>query len=345
MEAGDAAAGAGGQQRFVHVWLDVAEGGAKAVRPSVHTGLSDIGLVQRLGPYRLRVLSYRVVPAGSDGGDGGLQQTESLEVSVSVDKLHPEAAAVPLQLEDQLTRAANEEQTFWLSTQGAGHVSLSDGTDCAAAPAADGSTAAVGVVDERFQCSLPPLTPLGAALPPLAPSGGGAAGSGSTVEFRLHARLRATSSTSSSESSGSAMELAESILSGGGGGLGGIGLDAGFGCAASTWDVSLDAMSLGAEEGHVTLPLSLVAAGAPAEPVRLGGHELRVLQAIGHYTRPGAEGAGTLVSDYPLLLLHVRVGLRRLPPEEPAADASSVRAQQLEAAKRLGAELERLLDL
>eukprot|EP00966_Prymnesium_polylepis_P331179 7386746-Prymnesium_polylepis.1 len=99
-------------------------------------------------------------------------------------------------------------------------------------------------------------------------------------------------------------------------------------------------MSLGHAEDHRVLPL---VPGASTPPVRLGDHELRVLQCIGHYARAGAR-PGDLVSDYPLLLLHVCVSLRLVPPDaDGAAEGGTAAASRLEEARRLGSELERLL--
>ena len=80
----------------------------------------------------------------------------------------------------------------------------------------------------------------------------------------------------------------------------------------------------------------------------------RVLQCVGMFARDG-ERAGLLVSDYPLLLLHVRVGLRRREEAEQGGDDAapgvsadgasfmSARARELAEARKLGDELERLL--
>lgn len=174
-------------------------------------------------------------------------------------------------------------------------------------PAPSMPSQAADVIDERFVCALPPLEPRSVLHPHES--------LGSWIEIRLHAILL-------SEGSGVAGE---------------------FGCAASEWRVELDAMSLGSSEGHVTLPLELATAQTAPRTVIVGDFELTLHQCIAHFSRAGPS-SGQLVSDYPLLLLHVDLGLRRLPGElhEDYAYTSDC-ARKLADARRLGSELERLL--
>lgn len=315
----DAAADASACRPYVHLWLDVSEAGSRhaAENPkgeapkgeaAASSALSEMGLIQRIGPYRLRVLSSRVLPAAAD--ESGLGGGESVLVAVAVDKRQPEAAAIPPQLEQ--TADAGGRHAFWLSTQGATQLSLTEPA-CAGGAACDAEAEEPCELDSRFVCSLPPL----GALPALGAAG--AAAGESSVEVRLH--------TLRHSGGGAAVDATHDA-----------GFhDAGFGCAACTWAAELDGMSLGAAEGHAVLPLQLMRPDEPAPPVRLGNYELRVLQCIGHYTRAGPR-VGLLESDYPLLLLHVRVELRRI---DEAVDGGG--HTRLAEARRLGDELERLL--
>ena len=83
---------------------------------------------------------------------------------------------------------------------------------------------------------------------------------------------------------------------------------------------------------------------------------MRVLQCVGHFLHAPADGRpsdGVLRSDYPLLLLHAQVGVRRLPSpggaEEPEHEAGdpllSERAKRAAEARQLGSDLESLLGL
>ena len=133
-----------------------------------------------------------------------------------------------------------------------------------------------------------------------------------------------------------------------------------FGCPPWLWSAELSVMALGGEaERHATLPLYPEEAcddlpdAPPTEPatLRLGSYELRVLRCVGHYARrrvPGggaggadlAKGCAAVVSDYPLLLLHVQLGVRRLREGAAGDDGGSVSEAQ-----ELGDSIERMLGL
>ena len=123
------------------------------------------------------------------------------------------------------------------------------------------------------------------------------------------------------------------------------------------WSAEASLMSLGRHEEHRTLALRPAAArGACLHCVRAGQYEVRVLQCVGHFLHELAEGRpsdGVLRSDYPLLLLHAQVGVRRLPSPYGAEDSAheagepplSERARRAAEAKQLGSDLESLLGL
>lgn len=107
----------------------------------------------------------------------------------------------------------------------------------------------------------------------------------------------------------------------------------------------------GADETHCTLPLrpqsgSADHAEAEALPtLRFGRYELRVLRCVGHHARAGEGG---VVSDYPLLLLHVQVALRLAPHQaEQQVGGGGGRESPADAARReaqeLGDAIERML--
>ncbi|KAL1522033.1 hypothetical protein AB1Y20_021678 [Prymnesium parvum] len=280
---------------FTHLWLDVARPD-KASLPS----LSEAGLLQRLGPYRFRVLSSRAVPGIAT--EGALEHGETLLVTVAVDKLRQDTAAIAPLLEP-CAYPADEEQKFWLSTQGTTQTTLVSSEEPAAPPDAI-------EVDERFVCSLPPLH---ASPPPHA-----VAGHANSIELRLHTVLRQSTNAAPTPET-------ETI----------------FGCAPSIWTAELDGMSLGETEDHLLVPLDLTDGPRAPQSLRLGTHELRILQCVGHYARTGAK-PGELVSEYPLLLLHVEVGLRKAANAD--VDTDSVKAAtKLAEARRLGDGLDRLL--
>ena len=118
-------------------------------------------------------------------------------------------------------------------------------------------------------------------------------------------------------------------------------------------------MSLGRHEEHRTLALRPAPArGACLHCVRAGQYEVRVLQCVGHFLHEPTEGRpsdvdGVLRSDYPLLLLHAQVGVRRLPSpggaEGSAHEAGDPllgeRARRAAEARQLGSDLESLLGL
>lgn len=304
----------GDQERCVHMWLDAGQRD-HAIMELV--AQSEAGVVQRLGPYRIHVLSAEVV-SGVPNGDA-LEKPESLLVHVAIDKVQ-HACAQRLELEP-LGESPDDQHTFWLSTQGASHVTV--GSQFHAERNCDASrTEAPPSTSE-----LPPLVCCNSLLQSQGACEsmflGGATHGGSLVELRLHTVRR--------------RDCKDDPLS----------EDAGFGCAPFTWLAELDAMSLGESEEHLTLPLALTAGDCTPAPVRLGSHELRILRCVGHYARSGCE-LGEVVSDYPLLLLHVNIALRRLEESSPKAElgeGSSMRAHQLADAKKLGDELERLLSL
>ena len=310
--------------RPLHLWLDAAD-----AESSPMASMSDASKVHRLGPYRIRVLSAKVVtplPGGNDAV-GALQPAETLLVRVAVDKV-PQDVLPFGELVTHKWKRARREQSFWLSTQGAMQLSLqtvevvggSSAVECLVGNT-DGNTAVSHKGSLQGTSSLPPLPSLG-SLPPLSATVAGVTAANSvtsTLELHLHAVPKH-------------QEVAE-------------GDDAGFGCAVCGWTAELDAMSIGVDEGHLVLPLELASAGDSAQRIRVGDHEIRVLQCTGHYARCAAPGQ--FESDYPLLLLHVQVSVRQLPDASAcvAGGAGNLRELKLAESRRLGAAFERLLDL
>ena len=123
---------------LLHVWLaaggarSLADGGAAAGGAGAGAGGGAGGVIRRLGPYRLHVLSATIGSAGDEtiagaaAGDS-LQPSETLTVTVAVDKV---AAMAEAEVADAvrptdellcmaLPQEEGEEACAWLSTQGA----------------------------------------------------------------------------------------------------------------------------------------------------------------------------------------------------------------------------------
>lgn len=321
----------------MHVWLS---GGSGRGDGLLDGAAAAGGVVHWLGPYRVHVLSSAICktqaqPApGVGGGDSLQDEAETLMVQLAVDKV---AAGAPREeiASAALPAAEGDEVRLWLSTQAAAHACFSSGSS-AVEQQVDGSTG------EGEGEALEPLSVagLGGSLPPLLPSPPQRSEADS-VEVELHAAAH-----------------------------GSLQADGGFGCAAGAWAAELSLMSLGAHEAHVTLPLTPAAVGdvAVAQSVSLARYELSVTQCVGHFLSAGgackaiaaaaaAAGAASLpahavASDYPILLLHVELCVRRLASgDDDDADEDALeglggsRAQRQAEARRLGEGLESLLGL
>lgn len=316
---------------LLHVWLSPLMPDGKPALPEAADAASE-SAVHAHGPYRVRVLASEIVTGAGD--DASLQQVETLQVTVAVDrqKLPPSPPPPPLALTELLGRtaapaaappseaapsgiarlplpAAGQDATFWLSTQGSQHVVLAH-PPAAAAPAA-GCDAEAGGADTAAESS--------PRLPSLAPPLAAAPSEPTSIEVSLHAApLRSLPKAA-----------------------------APFGCAPWVWSAELTAFAVGEAEAHLSLPLrpfrpeEAQAAGAAAAPRRLGPFTLHVLQCTGHFVQPAdtaseagvaaGAAAGEAVSEYPMLLLHAQLRISR--GEEEG-----------EAEEDLGSALERLLE-
>ena len=353
----------------IHVWLNPTGNGSQPTGPALeHDGHLDAErIVHSVGAYRLRVLSSRVIDAAGGGEDSGLQQAETLEVRIAVDRVRSAAAVSELDAA-LLPVTLNAETTFWLSTQGASHVCLSHGTPSAVDPLAATDAAATA------GC-LPPLTPPPtSSLPPI--DGGSARARGSTV-----AASEGEEDSGSCEAGGVSVDVSlhATPLPPESGRSSTASAPAAFGVPPTAWRVELSAMTLGGgHEAHAVLPLqptsaiTAEAAGdtseeacpSAAREMSLGPYRLRVLQCVGHHVS-GDVSVGRVVSEYPLLLLHAQVALTLTTPllqvqsasaaahaddevgeaSPPLSSAEAERRAARREAQLLGDELERLLEL
>lgn len=290
-----------GNEKLLHVWLRPQAAEGCEISPFA---TADSDVIHSLGPYRVRVLRAEVTEGGVGTDSSSLQRVETMDVTLSADRAPP-GARVALG-EIPLPACAGEQATFWLSTQGALTAALGD----AAAPA-DGC--AGGTPGRGGGPATPPrgagATPSASSLPPIGCVEPEVAGA-ETIDVELHAApLRPQ------ESEGP------------------------FGCAPWEWSAVLSAMCVGGEsEGHASVKLRPADADAEGPPpVRLGKYELRVLQCTGHHAT-AAPGAGSVLSAYPILLLHVHVGVSLA-----AAGEDGELDDEASEARRLGEGLESLL--
>ena len=310
---------------LLHVWL---EGGQLAGQEMAGGGAG--GEIQWLGPYRLHVISSSICKtgggmsvAGTAGAGDSLKESETLMVTIAVDKLAAGPAEEPACV--ALPDEEGEEVLAWLSTQGTRRLCLSAATEVGSPVGGSGGAGGGG---GRESGGAEPAEPcssssLSSSLPPLLPVAAPRAAEES-VELTLHAHATKR-----------------------------LGRDGGFGCEAARWAAEASVMSLGEDEDHLTLALRPApAGGAPAHRVRAGRYEVCVLQVVGHFLGEAERADDELpqiVSDYPLLLLHAQVSVRRLPSEDdPMADDApllSEQAQRQAEARRLGEGLESLLGL
>ena len=328
-----------GDEPPLHVWL--APSVAKGVQAASMVAGDEAGadaerVMHKIGPYRLRVLSAQVIEAGAEGD--ALQQVETLAVKLAADRVRVHTSSRTIDGENASTGMMSSTQqarrlpkagrraeaTMWLSTQGLKQVTF---TDAAARPAAKAFTRAAPpppLESEPSSGSGGSLPPIGLTTPTALPDDEDEA----SIDVGLHvAPLRDVSSSAPQP----------------------------FDCQPSLWSAELSVMSLGTgAERHVTIPLQPAtgaAAGAaeavdvddsnPLPTVDLGAYELRVLRCVGHHARATTSAPNHVVSDYPLLLLHVQVALRRRDKAKSATTPDS----RAEEAKELGDELERLLGL
>jgi len=305
----------------LHVWLSPTT--AASDQPQMAAVATEAaGDVHVLWPYRIRVLTAEV---RSTAAQDGLKPSETLDVHVAVDRISVPAARhgppLPLPVRD------GAATIVWLSTQAQQHVAFG-ASDAAAGTASTTAADDVSAASEdtpKEAAATSTLLPLPSlmSLPPLLPaisSGGGGLGIGSgspeeadSLDVSLHVRpLRPA-------------EEAEEP----------------FGCPPWQWSAELACISLGEDEGHVSVPLRV--SSMPAEPVRVGGYALRVRQCVGHHV--SSVGDGAVLSEYPMLLLHAELEISCADEDDEGGidlDVDAMCYAALES-RELGDALERLL--
>ena len=317
----------------LHVWLnpESADVISNATEPP-----GSVGGLHLLWPYRIRVLYAIITEATAEAV--GLQPMQSLEVRIAVDK----AAGVTGESEVLLPRAGEPPLRVWLSTQGDRQLSLvapaSPSTTEGSAPQAFASGSSIST-KMPVPSQLPPLSPL-SALPPL-PSVG--------VALPAAAAVEEEADTDALDLTLHVQPVAERTAE-----------SAPFECPLSEWTIELCAMLLGRHEVHASVPLPVSAAKAAESDedaadmsslrglhhIQLGSYSIGVIQCTGHHLSPLADGR--VLSEYPLLLLHVQleisfVNLRRQEAEHNEGVDGSANDESSTQLDEIGHALSQLL--